>query len=93
MAAKPGDLAERLSEIAAPTLVISGDSDQVVSPKDRARVAAVVPNASFVIVAGAGHLVMEEQADSFVAEIERFLVTVSTMQPDEPNTPARLGGP
>ncbi len=93
VAAKPGDLSEKLSEIAAPTLVISGDSDRVVSPKDSARVAALMPNASFVAVTGAGHLVMEEKPASLLAELERFLAAINAMQLHRPATPTERSGP
>ena len=43
LAAGNGDLADRLSEVSVPTLVITGDSDRIVSPEDGRRVADAIP--------------------------------------------------
>jgi pimeloyl-ACP methyl ester carboxylesterase len=76
LAAGDGDLADRLGEVSVPTLVITGDSDQIVSPKDSRRVAAAIPEAELVVIAEAGHLVMEERPADFFQHVMRFLETL-----------------
>jgi len=73
LAGGSGDLAERLSDIKVPTLVITGDSDEIVSPEDSARVASAVPGAELVVIPRAGHLVMEERPAEFLRSLGRFL--------------------
>ncbi len=66
-----------LSRISAPTLVISGDVDPSIPPATGERIAAKIPGARHVVVAGAGHLVPEEQPDAFLAELRGFLAQTS----------------
>lgn len=73
LAAGDGGLADRLGEVSVPTLVVTGDSDRIVSPDDSRRVAAAIPGAELVIVPEAGHLVMEERPADFLQHLNRFL--------------------
>jgi pimeloyl-ACP methyl ester carboxylesterase len=46
---------DRLSEIAAPTLVLSGGLDVILPPRFGRSVAAAIPNARFEVMAGEAH--------------------------------------
>ncbi|MEZ5290693.1 MAG: alpha/beta fold hydrolase [Vicinamibacterales bacterium] len=62
-----------LSTIGVPTLVIVGEEDTLTPPAESEAMAAALPNASLVQVAGAGHLVNLEQGQAFEASVEDFL--------------------
>ena len=56
-----------------PTLVITGDEDEL-TPVDESRsMAAADPGAELVIIPGAGHLANLEQPDAFNAALNAFL--------------------
>lgn len=62
-----------LPRIAAPTLVLVGEADQVTPPPLAAEMAASIPNARHVIVPGAGHLSPMEQPDAVAAALIDWL--------------------
>jgi poly(3-hydroxyalkanoate) depolymerase len=62
-----------LHRIRKPTLVLSGDSDPIVPPVNARILAWRLPLADLDIVAGAGHLLLVEQAAHAAARIVRFL--------------------
>ena len=62
-----------LAGIAVPALVITGDSDQIVSPADSKRIAEAISGSTFVEFEEVGHLPQEEDADATIREIDRFL--------------------
>ena len=63
----------RYRSIAAPTVVISGDRDTVVSVEVHARaVAALIPGARLVLLEGIGHMPQHAAAEAIVAEIDRL---------------------
>lgn len=66
-------LEERLHEILAPTLVISGDDDRIVPLEDSQRLASELPNAQLVVIPNCGHIPQEECPDAFLAAINAFL--------------------
>jgi pimeloyl-ACP methyl ester carboxylesterase len=66
----------RLSEIAAPTLVVCGARDNLTTPADGAEVVALIPDARLVTLKGAGHGVMLEAAPDFNAAVLDFLTSV-----------------
>jgi pimeloyl-ACP methyl ester carboxylesterase len=67
------DVIDRLGDITAPTLIISGTADQLTPPKYAAFMAEKIPHAKLVSVPDAGHMTMLE-AESIVArEVEKFL--------------------
>jgi pimeloyl-ACP methyl ester carboxylesterase len=68
------DVWERLGEIHAQTLVLTGDEDAVVDPKNSDILAARIPQARVETFAGGGHLFFWEQPDRFVALVEEFLL-------------------
>lgn len=62
-----------LSEVTAPTLVLSGASDHVVPPERGLELAAAIPGARHLIVPEAGHLLAEERPEAFLEEVLAFL--------------------
>ena len=68
------DLSQRVGEIAAPTLVVTGSHDPTVPPATGAAVAAAVPVAAHVVVEGAAHLANVEHPDAFTVALLRHLV-------------------
>ena len=66
------DVRADLAKIDLPTLVVVGSRD-VITPVRRVRAMAEgIPGARFVILAGAGHLVMLERPEEFEALLEQF---------------------
>jgi pimeloyl-ACP methyl ester carboxylesterase len=64
---------EGLAGVSVPTIVITGDSDQIVSPVDSQTIADAIPGAMFVDFERVGHLPQEEDPEATVGEIDRFL--------------------
>jgi pimeloyl-ACP methyl ester carboxylesterase len=62
-----------LGRIAAPTLVLWGESDRVVTPDYGRAYAGMIPNAQFALIERAGHHPEIEQPEAFVARVARFL--------------------
>ena len=69
--ADPG-LAARLAGIAAPTLVVWGEADQIATPAYGEQFAAAIPGATFCLVPGAGHLPQIETPEALLALFGRF---------------------
>lgn len=75
MAERP-DMTGMLGDIDVPTLLVVGTED-VISPVAEMRsMAAAIPDATLVEVAGAGHMSPLEAPDTVTAAIEHFLGTV-----------------
>jgi pimeloyl-ACP methyl ester carboxylesterase len=74
LAALRGFVAEqvpRYRAIAAPTVIITGDRDRTVSPKIHAgAVAALIPNAKLVELAGVGHMLPHVAPAAIIAAID-----------------------
>jgi pimeloyl-ACP methyl ester carboxylesterase len=66
------DAADRLSRIAAPTLVLAGELDIVVPPRFSRSVAAAIPNARFEVMPGEAHQPFQEVPDEFNARVDAF---------------------
>ena len=73
LAADPPGLADHLSTISVPTLVISGEYDQIVPVESSVRLAEDIPGAELVILENCGHLPQEECPEAFLQAIEDFL--------------------
>jgi 3-oxoadipate enol-lactonase len=67
------DVWDRLGEIRAQTLVLTGDQDAVVDPKNSDLLAARIPEARLEVFDGGGHLFFWEQPDRFVDAVTEFL--------------------
>ena len=70
------DVIERLREITAPTLVISGTADQMTPPKYATFLADKIRGARLAMIEGAGHMVMLEQQELVARHMEQFLATL-----------------
>jgi len=64
----------RLKQIRAPTLVITGDADRLVPPRNSEVLAAAIPDARLRVLRGAGHVFPLEREDETVRALtEHFL--------------------
>jgi pimeloyl-ACP methyl ester carboxylesterase len=66
------DTADRLSEIAAPTLVLSGELDAILPPRFGRSVAAGIANARFEVMPGEAHQPFQEVPDEWNARVDAF---------------------
>lgn len=64
---------DRLGEIRAPTLVVTGERDGVVPPRNAELLAERIPGAVLDVIPGAGHLAFIEQPERFNADVIAFL--------------------
>lgn len=63
----------RYGEISAPTVIVTGERDTIVSPQIHSRaLAAQLPNAKLLLLPGVGHAVQHVAADLIVSEIDRL---------------------
>jgi pimeloyl-ACP methyl ester carboxylesterase len=68
------DIAAWLPRIQAPTLVITGDSDEVVPPEQAHLIAAKVPHSTLVELKGAGHMAMMERPDEYTRTVTDWVL-------------------
>ena len=68
------DAYERVGSIAAPTLVLHGDGDVVVDPRNAELLAALLPHASFELFPGTGHLFFWQEPERFARLVREFLL-------------------
>jgi pimeloyl-ACP methyl ester carboxylesterase len=66
------DTADRLPQIAAPTLVLSGELDLILPPRFGRLVAAGIPNARFEVMPDQAHQPFQEVPDEFNARVDSF---------------------
>ena len=66
------DTADRLAQIAAPTLVLAGELDTILPPRVGRSVAAAIPNARFEVMPGEAHQPFQEVPDEFNARVDAF---------------------
>ena len=64
---------ERLTEITVPTLVITGDTDEVVATENSIEVAEIM-GAELVVIPQTGHLPNEEKPTEFANAVAKFLL-------------------
>ena len=67
------DAYDRVSEIAAPTLVIQGGADTVVDPRNADLLAELIPDARVELVPERGHLVVWQEAELLAPIVREFL--------------------
>jgi len=70
------DQRKALADIAVPTLVLSGSRDKNAPAPMMATMATYIPQATYVELEGAGHLVNLERPDAFNAALDQFLKTI-----------------
>lgn len=68
---------ERLTEITIPTLVITGDTDEVVATEDSRQVAEIM-RAELVIIPQTGHLPNEEKPTEFANALSKFILGIGS---------------
>ena len=66
------DTADRLSQIAAPTLVLSGELDVILPPRFGRDVAQAIPGSQFEVLQGEAHQPFQEVPDEFNARVDAF---------------------
>ena len=67
------DFRDRLHEIVCPTLIVWGEDDRIVTVRDAAVYAELIPGSRKVIFGDTGHLAMVERPDAFNALLNEFL--------------------
>jgi pimeloyl-ACP methyl ester carboxylesterase len=72
-ACRAHDVADRLGEIAAPTLVIHGDADPLVRVENGRHLAATIPGAELIVYEGVGHIPEVECFEQFNDDLLAFL--------------------
>jgi 3-oxoadipate enol-lactonase len=70
------DGSKALPNIQAPTLVMTGDLDRLVSPRNSTFIAGHIPGARLIVIPGCGHRLMWEATDECVAFVTEFLTGV-----------------
>ncbi len=71
------DVADRLSDLRVPTLVMTGDQDAVVPPADAERIAERIPDARIAVIPDCGHIPHEERPEEFLQEVLAFYAEVA----------------
>jgi pimeloyl-ACP methyl ester carboxylesterase len=84
------DCSKALPTIQAPTLVLTGDLDQLVSSQNSKLIASLIPGANLIILPGCGHRMMWEATDKCVGFITEFLANSDEGRRD--NVPVSKGG-
>jgi 3-oxoadipate enol-lactonase len=64
---------DRLAELKAPTLIIHGDSDQLVPPENGRILAQAIPGSRLVVLPHASHIFVTDQPDASHREVLAFL--------------------
>jgi pimeloyl-ACP methyl ester carboxylesterase len=67
------DFRDRLPEIACPTLIVWGDEDRVITVRDAAVYAELIPGSRKVIYEDTGHMAQIERPDAFNSLLREFL--------------------
>lgn len=73
MAARP-DVTSLLPSLDVPTLVICGEEDAITPAEGMQKMAAAIPGAQYVAIAGAGHMAPLEDPAAVNAAIDSFLI-------------------
>jgi pimeloyl-ACP methyl ester carboxylesterase len=86
------DCSKALPNIKAPTLVLTGDFDQLVSPQNSKLIASLIPGSSLIVIPGCGHRMMWEATDECVGFVTEFLTGVSEGRRDNLALPVSQDG-
>lgn len=71
-ASREPDVAERLSEVRVPALVVTGLQDEIVPPDQTRRLARELPSATLVELPECGHVPQEECTEAVLGAVERW---------------------
>ena len=69
------DTESRISNIQAPTLILTGDKDGVVPMQNSKNLAEAIPNSSLKIIENGGHLFFIEKANEFNKVVKDFILS------------------
>jgi pimeloyl-ACP methyl ester carboxylesterase len=72
-ASYPLNQEERLDQVKVPTLVITGDDDQIVPTEESIRLAREIPGADLAVIEDCGHLPQEECPEPFLEAVREFM--------------------
>lgn len=67
------DGSKALADIACPTLILTGDLDELIPPQNSTMMAGLVLNARLAIISGGGHRVLWERTDECIDLIFEFI--------------------
>ena len=67
------DGSKALAKITCPTLVLTGDLDELIPPQNSAMVASLIPSARLAIIPGGGHRVLWESTEECIDLISGFI--------------------
>jgi len=67
------DTYDRLDQIKAPTMVLTGDADRLIPPGNSEILAQRIPGAKLVVVSGGGHQILVEQPEACNQAVLSFL--------------------
>jgi pimeloyl-ACP methyl ester carboxylesterase len=67
------DSSQRLSQVRAPTMVMTGDRDVLIPPRNSELLAGLVPGALLTVIPGCAHRIVWEATDECVMLISDFL--------------------
>jgi pimeloyl-ACP methyl ester carboxylesterase len=73
LAERYGPIAESLSTIDVPTLVLWGDRDPFFPVEQGRRLAEAIPGARFAVYEGAGHFLPEERTETFAQDLRALV--------------------
>jgi pimeloyl-ACP methyl ester carboxylesterase len=80
------DGSKALSAIGCPTLVLTGDLDELILPQNSQMMAKLIPNARLVVVPESGHRLMSEATDECVLLITGFIAAANDRRTFRPPT-------
>ena len=72
------DLSTELDKIEAPTLIVWGDRDGILSRSDQEALAAAIAGSRLVVYSGAGHSPHWEEPDRFASDLVSFIEELSS---------------
>jgi pimeloyl-ACP methyl ester carboxylesterase len=75
------DTTDRLSQIAAPTLVMAGEFDTILPPRFGRLVAERIPGAQFEVLPGEAHQPFQEIPDEWNARVDAFWREIEAREP------------
>ena len=61
--------------IATPTLVLAAEDDRVIAPKVQRKIASILPNSRFEVIADAGHVAYLERPDVYFAKVRELFAS------------------
>ena len=67
------DGSKALAQIVCPTLVLTGDLDELIPPQNSAMMASLIPDVRLAIIPGGGHRVLWEATDECIELISGFI--------------------